>query len=115
MDLFKDFRFLYRKTAPAIASETVFVVFDKSIPQDVLNIHLNTINAVRTVYDIDIIGYNITNEAVGVDFFSDTSGISTGNVKNLETIKEASIDLINKGAVFAIFWRFFNKLRAAKM
>lgn len=31
MDLFKDFRFLYRKTAPAIASETVFVVFDKSI------------------------------------------------------------------------------------
>ena len=79
-------------------SNKIGVVFDKSIPQDVLNIHLNTINAVRTVYDIDIIGYNITSEAVGVDFFSDTSGISTGNVKNLETIKEASIDLINKGA-----------------
>ena len=25
MDLFKDFRFLYRKTAPAIASETVLL------------------------------------------------------------------------------------------
>ena len=27
------------------------VVFDKSIPQDVINIHINTINAVKIVYD----------------------------------------------------------------
>ena len=29
------------------------VIFDKSIPQNVLNIHINTINAVKTVYDIN--------------------------------------------------------------
>lgn len=73
------------------------VVFDKSIPQDVLNIHINTINAVKTVYDIDIYGYEITEENVGVEFYVDKSGISTGNVKNLDTIKEAAEKLIANG------------------
>ena len=74
------------------------VVFDKSIPQDVLNIHINTINAVKIVYDIDIIGYELTQEEVGVSFFIDNSGISVGNVENLITIKQASEKLIKRGA-----------------
>ena len=73
------------------------VVFDKAIPQDVLNIHINTINAVKTVYDIDILGYEITKEDVGVSFYVDNFGISTGNVKNLETIRTATRKLIDKG------------------
>ncbi len=73
------------------------VVFDKAIPQDVLNIHINTINAVKTVYDIDIHGYEITEENVGVEFYIDNSGISTGNVKSLETIKFAAEKLLSKG------------------
>ena len=73
------------------------IVFDKSIPQDVLNIHINTINAVKTVYDIDIYGYEITEENVGVEFYIDKSGISTGNVKNLDTIKSAAEKLLHKG------------------
>jgi len=73
------------------------VVFDKSIPQNVLNIHINTINAVKTVYDIDIYGYEITDEYVGVNFYVDDSGISTGNVKNLSTIKKSALKLIKKG------------------
>ncbi len=73
------------------------VVFDKSIPQKVLNIHINTINAVKTVYDIDILAYEITEENVGVSFFIDKSGISTGNVKNLDALKKATRKLINKG------------------
>lgn len=73
------------------------VVFDKSIPQDVLNIHINTINAVKTVYDIDIYGYEITEEPAGVEFFIDKSGVSTGNVNNLETIKKAAQKLLNNG------------------
>ena len=60
------------------------------IPQSVLNVHINTINAVKTIYDIDVIGYEITAENVGVDFFIDNSGISTGSVKNLKTLKKAS-------------------------
>ena len=35
------------------------IVFDKAIQEDVLNININTINAVKTVYDIDIVGYEI--------------------------------------------------------
>ena len=74
------------------------VIFDKSISQKVLNVHINTINAVKVVYGINIIGYEITNEPVGVNFYVDNSGISTGNVNNLNTIKTAAVKLINEGA-----------------
>ena len=74
------------------------VVFDKSIPKDVLNIHINTINAVKTVYGVDVFDYEITKEPVGVEFFVDESNISTGGVKNIQTILESSKSLIKKGA-----------------
>ena len=74
------------------------IIFDKSISQQVLNVHLNTVNAVKTVYGIDIIGYEITDSPVGVEFFIDKSGLSTGNVKNLDTIKKAGEKLLSKGA-----------------
>ncbi len=83
------------------------VIFDKSIPQNVLNVHINTINAVKTVYGIDIAGIEITKENVGIEFFIDHSGISTGNVKNLSTIKDAGEKLIADGAeALAIVCRF---------
>lgn len=73
------------------------VIFDKSIPAEVLNIHINTINAVRTVYGINIQEYIITNEEVGVDFYVDKSGISTGYVQNIKTILEAAKKLVKRG------------------
>ena len=83
------------------------VIFDKSIPQNVLNVHINTINAVKTVYSVHIAGIEITKENVGVEFFIDHSGISTGNVKNLSTIKDAGEKLIADGAeALAIVCRF---------
>lgn len=85
----------------------VGVIFDKAIKQEVLNVHINTINAVKTVYGIDICGYEITQEDTGVEFFVDNSGVSMGNVKNLETIKDAACKLIQKGAeAIAIVCRF---------
>ena len=74
------------------------IVFDKAIPQDVLNIHINTFNAVKTVYGIDIIGYEITEKDVGVKFAMSQNNISTGSVENPETLLDASKKLINKGA-----------------
>ncbi len=74
------------------------VVFDSAIPENVLNIHINTINAVKIVYGVDVIGYEMTNSEVGVDFYVDNSGISSGVVKNIETIYGAVEKLINKGA-----------------
>ena len=80
------------------SNNRIGVIFDKSIPKDVLNIHINTLNAVKTVYDINVIGYKITEKEVGVEFFIDNSGISTGNVKNLDTLKQAALELIADGA-----------------
>lgn len=79
-------------------NNTIGVVFDKSISHEVLNVHINTINAVKTVYGIDVIGYEITDEPVEVEFFVDKSGASMGDVNNLDTIKIASEKLILKGA-----------------
>ena len=74
------------------------VIFDKSISQEVLNVHINTINAAKTVYGIDIIGYEITDNPVGVEFFVDKSGISTGDISDLDTLKRAAEKLIKNGA-----------------
>lgn len=74
------------------------VIFDKSIPQNVLNVHINTINAVKVVYGADILGYEITKEEVGVEFFVDKSGTSMGNVNNPDTLKQAAEKLLQRGA-----------------
>ncbi len=74
------------------------VVFDKGIPNDVLNVHINTINAVKVVYGIDVLGYEITDSEVGVEFFMTDTGISVGSVKNIETIKKSAERLLDKGA-----------------
>lgn len=73
------------------------VVLDKGISQEVLNIHINTINAVKTVYGLDI-DYAITDKAVEVDFFVDESGISTGKVDNIEQLLHTAKSLLDKGA-----------------
>lgn len=76
----------------------VGVVFDRAIPQDVLNIHINTINAVKTVYGVDVIGYELTEQPVGVTFSLGPSGVSAGNVNNEKTLLKASEKLIANGA-----------------
>lgn len=74
------------------------VILDKSISQGIKNVHINTINAVKTIYGCDIVGYDITDEDVGVEFSVDESGISTGSVKNIETVIQSGKRLIDKGA-----------------
>ena len=90
----------FRGKCRLIPSENnkVGVIFDKAIPKDVLNVHINTINAVKAVYGINITGYEITDEEAGVEFFIDKSGTSSGNVKNLDTIKRAGEKLLRNGA-----------------
>ncbi len=78
-------------------SNKIGIILDKGISQEVLNIHINTINAVKTVYGLDIIS-EITAEAEKVDFFVDESGISTGKVENIEQLFETAQSLLGKGA-----------------
>ena len=83
------------------------IIFDKAIKPEVLNVHINTMNAVEVVYGLNIMGYEITEEEVGVDFFVDSTGVSMGNVKNILTLKKAAEKLIERGAeAIAIVCRF---------
>lgn len=74
------------------------VIFDKGISKGIINVHINTINAVKTVYGTDIIGYEITEKPCGVEFFNLKSGISSGKVNNNETLLEAGKKLKARGA-----------------
>lgn len=80
------------------SNNKIGVIFDKAIPKNVLNIHINTINAVKTVYGIDIIGYEITDTPVGVEFFTTEKDISSGALDCPETLIEAGKKLISRGA-----------------
>lgn len=80
------------------SNNKVGVIFDKGISQGILNVHINTINAVKTVYGVDIIGYEITDEPCKVEFYNTISGISSGSVLNNETLLKAGKKLVEKGA-----------------
>lgn len=73
------------------------VIFDKAIPKNILNIHINTINAMKCVYGIDVAEFVVTDEEVGVDYFLTDEKISTGGVKNPDTLIHSAEKLINKG------------------
>ena len=73
------------------------IIYDKAIPKDVLNIHINTQNAVKTVYGIDILSYEITEQEAGVEFYMTDDNISVGTVNNIETIGIACEKLLNQG------------------
>lgn len=92
-------------------SNKIGIVFDKSISQEVLNIHINTVNAVKTVYGVDIIGYEVTDKEVGVEFFIDNSGVSTGCVKNIEALDNPIEKLLQEGAhAIAIVCKFEDEI-----
>ena len=92
---------------PVNRKNKIGVIFDKSIPDGILNVHINTINAVKTIYGCDITGYDITEEDCGVEFSVDSSGVSTGSVRNITTLKKSAERLLNKGAeAIAIVCRF---------
>jgi hypothetical protein len=74
------------------------VIFDSAIPQDVLNVHINTINAVKTVSGIDVFSYEMTESPVGVEFFVNESGISSGRINYAQTLIDAAQKLKSKGA-----------------
>lgn len=89
------------------SNNKIGVIFDKAISQGVLNVHINTINAVKTIYGIDVIGYEITDEDCGIKFFNTEAGVSSGSVFNNKTMVDAGKKLIDKGAdVLAVVCKF---------
>lgn len=85
------------------------IIFDKGIPQHILNVHINTMNAVKAVYGLDIPYWAITDEPVGVKFELENSGISTGRVSNPKTLLSCAEKLLSQGAeALAIVCMFEN-------
>lgn len=83
------------------------VIFDKAVSKDVLNVHINTVTAVKTVYDIDVIGYEISSECADVEFFTTENGLSSGRINNPDTLVDAGKKLLSKGAdVLAVVCKF---------
>ncbi len=83
------------------------IIFDKEISQEILNVHINTINAVKTVYGCDLAEYEITDEPCKIKFFNTSEGISSGSVLNEKTLVNAGRKLIDKGAdVLAVVCKF---------
>lgn len=83
------------------------VIFDKGISQGILNVHINTINAVKTVYGINVIDYERTEEPCNVEFYNTESGISSGSIINNKTLIKAGQKLLDKGAeVLAVVCKF---------
>ncbi len=80
------------------SNNKIGVIFDKEISLGVINVHINTINAVKTVYGVDIIGYEITEEPCKVEFYNTESGISSGSVLNNKTLLKAGQKLLKRGA-----------------
>ena len=73
------------------------VIFDCAIPKNILNVHLNTINALKVVQGIEIVGIEYTQQEVGVEIQIE-KGISCGSLKNPNEIINSAQKLIKKGA-----------------
>ncbi len=74
------------------------VLFDCAIPDDILNVHINTINALRVVQGLDILDPIKTRTPVGVEF-SIQNNISSGTILNPNSLLEGAKTLVKKGAL----------------
>lgn len=81
-----------------VRKNRIGVVFDAGIPEDMLTLHINTINAVKSVYGVDIIGYTFTEAPVAITCEVTETGCSSGTLGNPEVILSACRKLQSEGA-----------------
>lgn len=84
--------------APKKPYETnkIGVIFDSAIPKNILNVHLNTLSALKMVQGIDTYAIEYTQEPIGVEI-EIQNGISTGKLNNPNALLKAAFNLIQKG------------------
>jgi hypothetical protein len=81
-----------------VRQNRIGVVFDAGIGPDMLTLHINTLNAVRSVYGVDIMGYTLTEAPVETGCEMTASGCSSGYLKNPEVLLSACRQLQAQGA-----------------
>lgn len=96
--------------APKHPYETnkIGVIFDCAIPKNIINVHINTINALNVVQGIETIGIEYTKNPVGVEIVIE-NGISSGNLNNPNALIESADKLIKKGAQALAIVCYFNE------
>ena len=84
------------------------VIIDSDIPQNIINVHLNTLEALKIVqgYDISDIIYTKKPVGVGIEI---KNGISAGSLNNPDTLLDAAYELIKKGAQAIAIICFFGE------
>jgi hypothetical protein len=81
-----------------VRTNRIGVLLDSGIPPDMLTLHLNTMNAVHSVYGINIVGYALTEAPVDSWCEQTASGCSSGGVNNPQVILNGVGKLLNQGA-----------------
>ncbi len=84
------------------------IIFDCAIPKNILNVHINTINALKMVQGIETIAIEYTKKEVGIEIKIE-NGISVGNIKNPDELLKCSKNLINKGIDAIAVVCYFNE------
>ncbi len=84
------------------------VIFDSAIPKNILNVHINTLSALKMVQDIDTIAIEYTKKPVGVEIEVENN-ISYGNLKNPDELLFCAEKLIKKGAQAIAVVCYFNE------
>lgn len=82
---------------PVEVENKIGVLFDRAIPENILNVHINTINAAKKVWGLNILEPVFTKKPVGVEF-SIKNSTSSGTLNNPDTLLEAAQRLIKAGA-----------------
>ena len=90
-----------------VNQQKIGIIFDKNIENEILLRHLQVADACIATLGIDIASYVITDEPVGIVISDESSGLSSGYVRNPGTLIKAGKILINQGiTAIAIVTRF---------
>ena len=90
-----------------VNQQKIGIIFDKSIENKILLRHLQVVDACIATLGIDIVSYVITDEPVGIVISDELSGLSSGYIRNPDTLINAGKSLINQGiTAIAIVTRF---------
>ena len=84
------------------------VIFDSAIPKNILNVHLNTLSALKMVQDIETVAIEYTKKPVGVEINIENN-ISYGGLKNPDELLSCAERLVKKGAEVIAVVCYFNE------
>ncbi len=89
-------------------TNSVGVIIDCAIPKNIINVHINTLNALKMVQGINVSGIEYTKKPVGVNIEIE-NGISSGSLDNPDELILCAEKLIKNGADTIAAVCYFNE------